>query len=917
MQMWSSTLLVAAGLAASAAAVSAAEPQGLTDLREAVPGLRVATDGATRLYGKPMAFGATPAQAVDAFLAEHADAFGVDQLELNPAFVTDTMNGKFTVFGYTQTIGGVPVEGGNARILVLNGQQNKVVYASGTLANATPLSLGAPVIEAEDAALIARAAQPVEVQAADAIDPGEWFEPELVVHQAPGGPVLAWEVGYSNISGKSEPIAFTNTIDAQTGEIIHTHNDVHTIDVEGNASGLATPGAKPDIASNPPIPTPMAKLILSIGGNDGVSDVNGDFTIPNGGAGQVTVNSNVSNGLWVNVNNDIGSDLSASDAVTPPGPADVVFNASPTEFNTSQVNAFVQTTKTHDYVKDRAPNFNALDIAIPANVNRFDLPCNAFFSGDTINFMRNGNGCNNTAYSTVISHEYGHFIVDQLGLGQGGFGEGYSDTVAMMIFDVCIVGENFFTNGGFIRNPCTANQQFPCTSSSVHTCGQILGGTWGEIRDSFKANFGSGPGLDQSRDLHVGWTLITSGGTGSNNLNSAHPGTAIEVLTIDDNDGDLGNGTPNFDDICAAFAEHGIDCPEVNLLQFTYSPPIPASLEPGQATTFSVQVDGVSATPESGTGTSFISIDGGNFDVALMNETSPNVYDLVIPALDCGQTVEFFVTAETTAGDIVTDPDGENFAPIIATLQETAFADDFESNQGWTVGAPGDDATTGVWERVNPLGTAAQPEDDHTPGAGNTDCFITGQQPFGGDLGTNDVDNGKTTLISPNINLEGSSGAVISYVRWYSNDTGNQPNANVFKVDVSDDGGATWTNVETVGPSGDEVIGGWIPASFTVEQFVDLTNEVRVRFVAEDDPSDGEGSIVEAGVDDFNVERFECEQIDCPADFNGDGEANILDFVAFQGAFAAGDSSADCNGDDSLNILDFTCFQAVFAAGCP
>jgi len=57
--------------------------------------------------------------------------------------------------------------------------------------------------------------------------------------------------------------------------------------------------------------------------------------------------------------------------------------------------------------------------------------------------------------------------------------------------------------------------------------------------------------------------------------------------------------------------------------------------------------------------------------------------------------------------------------------------------------------------------------------------------------------------------------------------------------------------------------------------------------------------------------------VGCPADFNGDGDANVLDFVAFQQAFAAMNPAADCNDDGEFNILDFVCFQAVFAAGCP
>jgi len=53
------------------------------------------------------------------------------------------------------------------------------------------------------------------------------------------------------------------------------------------------------------------------------------------------------------------------------------------------------------------------------------------------------------------------------------------------------------------------------------------------------------------------------------------------------------------------------------------------------------------------------------------------------------------------------------------------------------------------------------------------------------------------------------------------------------------------------------------------------------------------------------------------SDFNQDGDSNILDFVAYQAAFAANEPAADCNDDDAFNILDFVCFQGVFANGCP
>jgi hypothetical protein len=155
----------------------------------------------------------------------------------------------------------------------------------------------------------------------------------------------------------------------------------------------------------------------------------------------------------------------------------------------------------------------------------------------------------------------------------------------------------------------------------------------------------------------------------------------------------------------------------------------------------------------------------------------------------------------------------------------------------------------------------------------------------------------------------------MSYWRWYSNDAGNAPNTNIFVVDISDDGGNTWTNVETVGPGGIEVSGGWIQHSFNVNDFVELTDSIKLRFIAEDDPTDGQGSIVEAAIDDLQIDELICES-GCVADFNNDGVLNILDFVALQVAFQAGDESADINGDGDLNILDFVAYQGLFQDGC-
>ena len=69
-------------------------------------------------------------------------------------------------------------------------------------------------------------------------------------------------------------------------------------------------------------------------------------------------------------------------------------------------------------------------------------------------------------------------------------------------------------------------------------------------------------------------------------------------------------------------------------------------------------------------------------------------------------------------------------------------------------------------------------------------CWVTDGR-AGTGVGTYDVDGGKTTLFSPTFDLSGYDRPVISYWRWYSNDQGADPGADIFVVDISDDGGIT------------------------------------------------------------------------------------------------------------------------------
>ena len=208
----------------------------------------------------------------------------------------------------------------------------------------------------------------------------------------------------------------------------------------------------------------------------------------------------------------------------------------------------------------------------------------------------------------------------------------------------------------------------------------------------------------------------------------------------------------------------------------------------------------------------------------------------------------------------------ETFDGSLVVGEQIAIAAfDFEAagSQGWSVGSP-NDASTGEWERGNPNGTDAQPEDDHTSGPGNTDCWFTGQGSVGGGLGDNDVDGGSTTLYSPVFDATTGASPRVSYWRWYSNNTGAEPGADVFQVDLSANGGGSWTNVETVGPTGVGTTGGWIEFSFAIDSVLTPTAQMQLRFIASDLAG---GSIVEAAIDDVSIVAFDQDDCLVPANY--------------------------------------------------
>ncbi len=295
-----------------------------------------------------------------------------------------------------------------------------------------------------------------------------------------------------------------------------------------------------------------------------------------------------------------------------------------------------------------------------------------------------------------------------------------------------------------------------------------------------------------------------------------------------------------------------------------------------------------------------------------------DLYTVAFPPLPCETIVAYYISATTASGINVVLPSGApgfgTFDAAVADELTVAFEDNMETDTGWVVGQPSDDATTGIWERVDPIGTSAQPESDNPEGEG-TLCWITANDGGFGGAGQADVDNGSTTLTSPTLDAaSGAEGAspFIAYYRWYSNDLGNSPNADEMPIEISNNDGFTWVPLETV----TENTGAWTYRQFAIADFVAPTDQVRVRFIAQDL---GDGSLVEAGVDDVRLFWYSCET-GVLGDINGDCAVDSADLNILLGEFGqavAMGQGPDLTGDGFVGSDDLNVLLGAFGQVCP
>ncbi len=389
---------------------------------------------------------------------------------------------------------------------------------------------------------------------------------------------------------------------------------------------------------------------------------------------------------------------------------------------------------------------------------------------------------------------------------------------------------------------------------------------------------------------------------------------------VDVRGGNSGSSLIHNDEIIAIVTHCSVGCPNFGTrvdrpdfaaardelcmgLAFSFPEGLPALVAPDAPTVIHVNVSADGSEPMPGTGMVHMSFNGGGFVSLPMTQGAPNEYEATLPALPCGDVVAYYFSAQDTAGETLSSPTlgpDAHYSSVSGLGLQTVFADDFQSNLGWTVESGG--ATDGQWQRADPISTdVCNRGNPGVDGDGTGLCYVTDNDTFSCN---SDVDGGSTILVSPILDASQDT-SVMSYWRWFDNTgagLGENQFQDVFRVQVSSNGGTSWTPLETVGPTGLAVQGGWYRIVLGVTPVVGLTSQFRIRFIAEDA---GGGSIIEAGVDGVELQTVECALAPCPWDIDGTGDVGVTDLLDLLGQWGTNPGGPpDFDGNGAVDVSD-------------
>lgn len=333
---------------------------------------------------------------------------------------------------------------------------------------------------------------------------------------------------------------------------------------------------------------------------------------------------------------------------------------------------------------------------------------------------------------------------------------------------------------------------------------------------------------------------------------------------------------------------------------------LPEYLPPGVPTSFTVQIVNGSENYVPGSGQLHYRYTGGAFLTSPLVHQSGDLYLATLPAADCDENPEFYLSAVGDGGSTVTSPPdapGTVYTAMVGTLT-IVMQDDFDTNPGWTA--------QGLWAFGRPTGGGGE------YGGPDPTSGYTGINVYGYNL-SGDYENNlpERHLTSTAINCTGKSKVHLKFWRWLGVERSRYDHAYVRVSNNGTDWVTIWQN-----PDSELADTFWHEMDLDISTLADNKPAVYLRWTM--GTTDSGWRYCGWNIDDVRLTALECEPPFVVGDLNCDGEVNFRDINPF--VLALTDLAAyellypgcpfgnrDINGDGAFNFGDINPFVALLS----
>ncbi|MFN7975699.1 MAG: hypothetical protein U0166_25725 [Acidobacteriota bacterium] len=475
--------------------------------------------------------------AMRSFFRMNETLIGVDTRDL----VTENiwLDGDDMWRGYfRQTYKGIEVRSAFAEIVIKKG---RVIMFGGETFPIENFDVSSVVSQAEAMNIVAAS---VEQQESDVLE-----GPNLVIYPRIENDAVVYHLAHAITVKGSDAATVKNVttyLDATRGDVLEQYSNVASYDGNAKIRHDFRTATVPNLVDDN-----CSYLNVVVGASSGCTAYpTGNYNIA--GSGSATLTAALLDTATcgrVRSDNRAGADVTFSQSTTG------TLNFTISSGDQASMDCFYFVPDLKELIRTWYTNANFINKNQLCNLN-LSGSCNAFWNGTSINFYPLVNNCQSTGrIADVIQHEFGHGL-DGNGTGgapDGGYGEYHGDAMSMWYWDDCRLGLGFYVNlpNNGLRNLCI-DRKYPSywngCGGEVHCQGVAMGSVSWDAWSNVKNNPSSQTSTIKRQEIFYRTVFNTQriGGTWYANF-----------LVYDDDDGNLGNGTPNACVVWDAFNAHG------------------------------------------------------------------------------------------------------------------------------------------------------------------------------------------------------------------------------------------------------------------------------------------------------------------------------------------------------------------------